>query len=100
MPRKKKRNQIPWFDRNVRTTYDLDREIVAALRRFSGNRQIAQRKIIEAALKRAIPPEYFEPIKPKLNGKQLDYPRVAPEVTFKKTERKNKGEEPEQGQLF
>ena len=35
-----------------------------------------------------------------LNGKQLEYPRVAPEVTFKKAERKGKGEEPEQGQLF
>ncbi len=35
-----------------------------------------------------------------LNGKQLEYPRVAPEVTFKKAERKKKGEEPEQGQLF
>jgi len=35
-----------------------------------------------------------------LNGKQLEYPRVAPEVTFKKAERKGKGEETEQGQLF
>ncbi len=35
-----------------------------------------------------------------LAGKQIDYPRVAPEVTFKKAERKKKGEEPEQGQLF
>ena len=35
-----------------------------------------------------------------LAGKQIEYPRVAPEVTFKKAERKGKGEEPEQGQLF
>jgi site-specific DNA-methyltransferase (adenine-specific) len=34
-----------------------------------------------------------------LDGKKLEYPRVAPEVTFKKAERKKKGEEPEQGQL-
>jgi len=34
-----------------------------------------------------------------LNGKQLEYPRLAPEVTFKKAERKSKGEEPEQGRL-
>jgi hypothetical protein len=65
MPRKKKRNPVPWFDRNVRTTYDLDREIVAALRRFSGDRNVPQRIVIELALRRAIPPEYFEPIKPK-----------------------------------
>ncbi len=32
-----------------------------------------------------------------LNGKQLECPRVAPEVTFKKAERKSKGKEPEQG---
>ena len=35
-----------------------------------------------------------------LNGKKLEYPRYAPEVTFKKAERKSKGKEPEQGQLF
>ena len=34
-----------------------------------------------------------------LKGKQLEYPRVAPEVTFKKAELKNKGRETEQGQL-
>lgn len=34
-----------------------------------------------------------------LNGKQLDYPRVAPEVTFKKAERLSK-EDGEQGTLF
>jgi len=35
-----------------------------------------------------------------LNGKQLEYPRLAPEVTFKKAERKSKGREPEQGRLI
>jgi len=55
-------------------------------------------------------PEYFPgkrypriqilTIKELLNGKQLEYPRVAPEVTFKKAERKSKGEEPEPGGLF
>lgn len=34
-----------------------------------------------------------------LNGKQLEYPRIAPEVTFKKAERKIKANEAEQGQL-
>ncbi len=34
-----------------------------------------------------------------LNGKQLEYPRVAPEVTFKKAERKRKGKQ-EQQQLL
>ncbi len=35
-----------------------------------------------------------------LNGKQLEYPRVAPEVTFKKAERKGKSGEMEQGRLL
>ncbi len=34
-----------------------------------------------------------------LNGKQLEYPRMSPEVTFKKAERKSKGKGPEQKQL-
>lgn len=37
-----------------------------------------------------------------LNGKQLEYPssQMAQRVTFKKAQRKSKGEEPEQGKLF
>ncbi len=35
-----------------------------------------------------------------LQGKQLEYPRVAPEVTFKKAERKGKGKQEEQQQLL
>ena len=34
-----------------------------------------------------------------LNGKQLEYPRMGPEVTFKKAERKEKGKIPEQMKL-
>lgn len=34
-----------------------------------------------------------------LNGKKLEYPRVAPDITFKKAKRKSKGKELEQGQL-
>lgn len=34
-----------------------------------------------------------------LNGKQLEYPRLVPEVTFKKAERKSKGKQGEQGRL-
>jgi len=34
-----------------------------------------------------------------LNGKQLEYPRIGPEVTFKKAERKEKGKIPEQMKL-
>ena len=39
-------------------------------------------------------------IKEFLNGKQLKYPRIAPEVTFKRAERKSKEKQAEQGQLF
>ena len=38
-------------------------------------------------------------IKELLNGKQLEYPRMAPEVTFKKAERKTKKKKSEQGRL-
>lgn len=48
-------------------------------------------------------PEYFPgkryprlqilTIEEPLSGKELQYPRVAPEVTFKKAERKRKGQE-------
>ena len=34
-----------------------------------------------------------------LNGKQIEYPRVAPEVTFKKAERLSK-EDGKQGTIF
>jgi site-specific DNA-methyltransferase (adenine-specific) len=34
-----------------------------------------------------------------LSGKQLEYPRVAPEITFKKAERKSKRKDSEQGEL-
>ena len=34
-----------------------------------------------------------------LHGKQLEYPRIAPEVTFKKAERKTKRGKSEQGRL-
>ena len=34
-----------------------------------------------------------------LNGKQLEYPRMWPEVTFKEAERKGKGNKPEQMKL-
>ena len=35
-----------------------------------------------------------------LNGKQIEYPRVAPEVTFKKAERHSKADQGEQKSLF
>ncbi len=35
-----------------------------------------------------------------LNGKQVEYPRVAPEVTFKKAQSKSKGGEFEQERLL
>jgi len=35
-----------------------------------------------------------------LNGKQIEYPRVAPEITFKKAGRKSKGNKPEQQTLI
>ena len=58
----------------------------------------------EAAASGFYEPEYFPgKLYPKvltieeiINGKQIEYPRVAPEVTFKKAERKSKGKELEQ----
>ncbi len=35
-----------------------------------------------------------------LNGKQIEYPRVAPDVTFKKAPRQSKSDEEKQGTLF